>query len=320
MQTRIEKTGINVASKKGMLLKRIRHHRVLFFLMIPGMAYLLLNNYIPMFGIIIAFKDINFTKGIFKSEWLGFKNFEYLFNTSDAWVITRNTLLYNAVFIVVNLFLAVSLAILLNEVKHTGWKKFYQTSLLLPFFLSMVIVAYLVYSLLNPEVGFINKSILIPLGLEPVNWYMEARHWPFILIIVNAWKGVGYGSVVYVSAIVGIDPEYYEAATIDGAKRFQQVRYITLPLLVPIMTIMTILAIGRIFYSDFGLFFQVPMNSGILLPVTNVIDTYVYRGLLQLGDIGMSSAAGLYQSTVGFVLVLLSNLIVRKISPDNALF
>lgn len=306
--------------RKRTFRKKLKRYRMLFLLMVPGIAYLLLNNYLPMLGIIIAFKDINYAKGILASEWVGLKNFEYLFTTSDAFIITRNTLLYNAAFIAVNTFLAVALAILLHEVRHKLLKKFFQSAMLLPYFLSAVIVAYLVYSMLSQEYGFINKFILAPLGLDPVAWYMEPKYWPYILTLVSIWKGVGYLSIVYIAAIIGIDHEYYEASTIDGATKWQQIKHITLPLILPVITIMTLLQIGRIFYADFGLFYQIPMDSGPLLPVTNVIDTYVYRGLMQLGDIGMSSAAGLYQSVVGFVLVLLSNLAVRKLDRDNALF
>ncbi|WP_405083259.1 ABC transporter permease [Paenibacillus chitinolyticus] len=306
--------------RKRTFRKKLKRYRMLFLLMVPGIAYLLLNNYLPMLGIIIAFKDINYAKGILASEWVGLKNFEYLFTTSDAFIITRNTLLYNAAFIAVNTFLAVALAILLHEVRHKLLKKFFQSAMLLPYFLSAVIVAYLVYSMLSQEYGFINQFILAPLGLEPVAWYMEPKYWPYILTLVSIWKGVGYLSIVYIAAIIGIDHEYYEASTIDGATKWQQIKHITLPLILPVITIMTLLQIGRIFYADFGLFYQIPMDSGPLLPVTNVIDTYVYRGLMQLGDIGMSSAAGLYQSVVGFVLVLISNLAVRKLDRDNALF
>jgi putative aldouronate transport system permease protein len=308
------------AENRRLTWKRVKRYRMLFFLMLPGFAYLLINNYLPMLGVIIAFKNVNYSKGILGSDWVGLKNFEYLFATNDALTITRNTLLYNAAFIIINLILAVAAAIMINEVVSQKLKKFYQSTMLLPFFLSAVIVAYLVYSLLNPEYGFINKSILVPLGLKPVSWYMEPKYWPFILVFVNAWKNVGYSSIIYISAIAGIDSEIYEAATIDGATRWQQIRSITLPMLKTTMIILTLIAVGRIFYSDFGLFYQVPMNSGALFPVTNVIDTYVYRGLMNLGNIGMSSAAGLYQSAVGFILVLLSNLAVRKFSPDDALF
>ncbi|MEK0312970.1 ABC transporter permease [Cohnella sp. 56] len=287
--------------------------------MLPGLLYLLINNYMPMLGVVIAFKEINFTKGIWHSDWVGFHNFKYLFATSDAYVITRNTILYNTAFIVLGLILSVAVAILLNEVR-SRIRKAYQSALLLPYFLSTVIVAYLLFGLLSPEYGLMNKAVLPMLGLDPVYWYMDPKYWPVILTLVYIWKSIGYSSIVYIAAIVGIDQEYYEAATIDGATKWRQIRHITIPLLYPIMTIMTLLAVGKIFYSDFGLFFQVPMNSGPLLPATNTIDTYVYRGLMQLGDISMASAAGLYQSVVGFALVLLSNFAVRKINRDNALF
>lgn len=316
---KVESKAIGVVKNRGRWNAIIRH-KVLYMLMVPGIVYLLLNNYMPMFGVIIAFKDFNYAKGILGSKSVGFDNFKYLFSTNAAFEMTRNTLAYNAVFITLNLVFAVGMALLLNEVKNNFTKRFYQSAVLLPYFLSAVIVAYLVYSLLNPASGLVNMSILKTFGIEPISWYLEPKYWPFILVITNAWKNVGYASIIYISAMAGIDTEYYEAATIDGARKWQQIKYITIPLLTPVMVIMTILAIGRIFYSDFGLFYQLPMQSGTLLPVTNVIDTYVYNSLINMGDVGMSSAAGLYQSTVGFLLVLGTNLFVRKFSPENALF
>lgn len=292
----------------------------LIIMLLPGCLYLFINNYIPMAGTIIAFKNINYAKGILGSDWVGFENFKFLFASSDAWVITRNTLAYNAVFIVLHLVVAVLFAVLLNELRNRMMAKMYQSIMFLPFFLSFVVVGYLGFSLLNEEHGFINTSILAPLGVDPVAWYAEPRYWPYILPIVNTWKSIGYYTVIYLAAIIGIDQEYYEAAFIDGAGKWQQVKSITLPLLAPVMIILTLLQIGKIFYADFGLFFQVPLNSGILYPTTNVIDTYVYRALITMGDIGMSSAAGLYQSVVGFVLVLGANMIVRRINKENALF
>jgi len=292
----------------------------LAIMMIPGLLYFLINNYVPMVGLFIAFKDVDYAKGIFHSDWVGFQNFKYLFATSDAWVITRNTILYNLAFIAVNLVVAVTLALFLNEVRSRGLKKFYQSVILLPMLISMVIVSYLVYACLSVETGFMNKTILPFLGAKPISWYNEPRYWPFILTIVNVWKGAGFLCVVYYAAIIGIDQELYEAATIDGAGKSQQIRKITLPLIVPVIILMTLMAIGRIFYSDFGLFYQVPLDSGMLSNTTSVIDTYVYHGLLKLGDIGMSSAAGFYQSIVGFVIVLLSNLLVKRVNPENALF
>ena len=307
---------ISKAAKKA----QIMHNIPLYLMFLPGAIYLLINNYIPMSGLIIAFKQVNWNKGILKSPWVGFSNFEYLFKTSDAWVITRNTLGYNLVFIVLGTVLAIAIAILLNEIRSLRFKKFYQTVILLPYLISMVVVSYLVFAMLSSENGFINLSILRPLGLPEISWYTEPKYWPAILIIVYTWKSFGYNCILYYATLVGIDHGYYEAAVIDGANRWQQVWNITLPELVPTIITLTLMSIGKIFYSDFGLFYQVPMDSGPLYDVTNTIDTYVYRGLIRLNNVGMSSAAGFYQSIVGFILVLLANFTVRKISKENALF
>jgi len=291
-----------------------------YLMMLPALLVLLLNNYIPMFGIIIAFKNINYADGILASPWSGFENFKYLFMTSDAWIITRNTLLYNTGFIILNLIFPLAFALMLNEIKNRFLAKLHQTIMFLPYFLSMVVISYLVFAFLSDSNGFFNKSLLPMLGLEKVNWYFTKEVWPYILPFVNTWKSMGYYTVIYMAAIIGIDEEYYEAATIDGASKLKQMFSITIPLIMPIITIMTLLQVGRIFNADFGLFFQVPRESGVLFPVTNVIDTYVYRTFLTVGDIGLSSAAGLLQSVVGFALVFLSNWVVRRINKDNALF
>jgi len=308
------------AMANGSTLKRAMKYKMLYIMLIPGIVYLLINNYVPMLGMIIAFKDINFAKGILGSDWVGFKNFEYLFKTADAYIITRNTILYNVVFIVVNLVVAVALAILLNEMKNRFMSRFYQSIVLLPHLISSVIIGYLVFSLLSAETGLMNKTILPWLGIDPIMWYNEPGFWPYILTFVKIWSTAGYLCIIYFAAVVGIDQEYYEAATLDGANKFQQILKITIPLITPVIVIMTLMQIGRIFYSDFGLFYQVTLDSGVLLPTTNVIDTYVYRSLLRNGDIGMSSAAGLYQSIVGFIIILISNYAVKKINPDNSLF
>lgn len=295
-------------------------YRALIVLALPGIVLMFINNYLPMFGIFLAFKDLNYTDGIWGSRWNGLDNFKFLFASNDAWLIIRNTLLYNVSFLVLNTALAVLLAILLNEVKNKIASKFFQSTVIIPNFISMVIVGYVVYGFLNPELGFANKFILEPLGREPINWYAEAQHWPWILTVVNAWKNVGYSAVVYLAAIVGIDSEYYEAAVIDGAGRWKQMTKITIPLISPVIIIMTLLAIGRIFNADFGLFYQATMASGMLKETTDVIDTYVYNALMVTGDTGLASSAGLLQSVVGFVLVLSVNLIVRRFSRENALF
>ncbi|QJD88281.1 sugar ABC transporter permease [Cohnella herbarum] len=289
-------------------------------MMIPGLAYLFVNNYIPMYGVILAFKNLNYVDGIWGSPWAGMDNFKFLFNSPDAYLITRNTVLYNVVFIIVNLILALSTALLINEIRDKVVARFYQSTFLLPHIISMVVVAYLVYSFLNTESGLVNRQLVNLFGSEAISWYNEARYWPYILVIVHAWKGVGFLAIIYFAAIIGIDKEYYEAATIDGASKWKQMTRITIPLIAPVIIVMTLLSISSIMRSDFGLFYQVPMNSGPLMPTTNTIDTYVYRAMTKLGDIGMSSAAGLYQSVVCFFLILGANFAVRKISKNDALF
>ena len=291
----------------------------LLALTIPGMLYLLINNYFPMFGVFIAFKDLDYSKGIFRSDWCGLKNFEFLFRTSEAGRMIRNTILYNLVFIILGTVLAVLVALLMSEITHMTLSKFYQGSMILPNLISMVIVSYIVYAFLSPETGLLN-AVIKSFGGEPISWYSKKEAWPFILVIVQMWKTVGYNSIVYIAAITGIDPSLYEAARIDGAGKFKQIFRVTLPQLKPMITLMILMSCGRIFSSDFGLFYQVPQNSGALYSVTQTIDTYVYRGLMQLGDVGMSSAAGLFQSVVGFLFVFGANAIVRATNKENALF
>ena len=305
---------------KKSLWKRLRPYFPLYLMMVPGAIYLIINNYIPMAGITIAFEQFNYSKGMWGSPFVGLKNFEFLFKTKDAWIITRNTLLYNVAFIVLGTVLAIAVAILLNEIHSSLAKKIYQTTILVPFLISIVVVSYLVYAFLNSDSGFINNSILKPLGMESVSWYTSPQYWPFILILVNVWKGLGYNCIIYYATLVGIDKGYYEAAVIDGANRWQQVVHVTLPSLKPTIITLTLMAVGKIFYSDFGLFYQVPQNSGLLYLTTTTIDTFVYRTLMQDHDVGRSLAAGFLQSILGFCVVMLTNAIVRKIEPDSALF
>lgn len=300
-------------------IKKIKKYLPVYAMLLPGFLYLLINNYIPMAGMVIAFKNVDFAKGILRSDWVGFRNFEYLFRTPDAFRITRNTLLYNVAFIIVNLVIGVLFAILLSELRSKISVKVYQTVILLPYMISMVIVSYLAYAFLASDTGLLN-GIITGLGLEGISWYTEEKYWPFILVFVNCWKSVGYGTVVYLASILGIDRSLYEAGAVDGITKIQEIRYITIPMIKPTIITMVLLNVGRIFYSDFGLFYQVPMNSGALLNVTNTIDTYVYRGLITLGDIGMSSAAGVYQSVVGFLLIVGANWLTRRFSSENALF
>ena len=281
----------------------------IYVMMLPGIIYLLINNYAPMFGLVIAFKKIDWNKGILRSDWVGFDNFRYLFASSEAWIMTRNTILYNLAFIILGTIAAIAVAILLNEITSKFSVKVYQTLILLPYMISWVIGSYLIYAMLSSETGLINQVIFKALGIEPIVWYQEKKYWPFILIIV-----------IYLASIVGINKEYYEAAKIDGARKWKQITNITLPLLKPTIITLIIMNIGGIFYSDFGLFYQVPRNSGALFDVTQTIDTYVYNALMQQGNIALSAAAGFYQSIVGFVLVVIANAIVRKYSKESALF
>lgn len=292
----------------------------LMLIALPGIAYLIINNYIPMFGVFLAFKDYNYVKGIFGSDWCGFDNFEFLFRTRDAWIMTRNTILYNAAFIVIGTVVAIAVAILIHELGERFRAKLFQGALLLPNLLSWVVIGYIVYAFLNADTGLINNSILQGLGIDEISWYSLQKPWPFILIVVYLWKFAGVSSIIYMASISGIDKSIFEAAQIDGATKIQQIMKVTIPLLKPTVIILTLMSIGRIFYSDFGLFYQVPQNSGMLFDVTQTIDTYVYRGLMELNNIGMAAAAALFQSVVGFVLILAANAIVRKVDSENALF
>lgn len=304
--------------------KEINTNKALFLMVLPATVWFVLFKYLPMVGLVISFKEYRvsrdgFLASIIQSEWVGFENFRFLFSTNDAFVITRNTVLYNVAFITLGLIFAVGMAIILSEIVNKRLAKLYQTGMFLPHFLSWVIVGYFTFSFLSFDKGIVNQ-VAGWFGMEATQWYSDPTYWPLILILVSMWKGIGYNSVVYLAAIMGIDRSLYEAAMIDGASKWQQVRHITIPMLTPLMIILTLLAVGQIFYADFGLFYQIPRDSGSLYEVTNVIDTYVYRGLKVTGEIGMSTAAGMYQSLVGFVLVLSANYIVRRINKDNALF
>ncbi|WP_042222055.1 ABC transporter permease [Oceanobacillus manasiensis] len=304
--------------------RNLWENRTWLLMVLPGTLWFILLAYIPMAGNVIAFKEYTihpegFIASIIHSDWVGFDNFKFLFSTSDAWVITRNTILYNLVFILLGLALAVALAILLSQLANKRLAKVYQTGMLFPHFLSWVVVSYFVFSFLSMDKGLFN-NILESLGMSGISWYHEPEYWPYILTSMNVWKTVGFSSIIYLAAIAGINRDYYEAAMIDGASKWQQIKHVTLPALMPLMVILTILDIGKIFRADFGLFYQVPRDSGTLYSVTNVIDTYVYRGLMQMGDISMTTAAGLYQSMVGLILVLLTNYIVKRIDKDYALF
>lgn len=317
--TRKDVNALGDARAGARLLTLLRKNAVFLLMAAPGLLLLFVFSYLPMFGIIIAFKDYRAAEGIFDSAWVGLKNFEFLFRSPALSRITFNTIFLNAIFIITGTVAAIGLALMLNEVRFKLAARTYQTVVFFPYFISWVIVGYFSFAMLNSDSGLVN-SVLRSLGLEDVAWYSSPQYWPGILTAVNIWKGVGYGSVLYLAGMLGINQEYYEAAMLDGATKWQQIRYITLPFLVPIMAITTLLAIGRIFYADFGLFYYVTRDNSLLYSTTDVIDTYVFRALRVNADVGMAAATGLYQSFVGFVLVVFSNWLVKRVNPERALF
>lgn len=304
----------------GIKRKRWKKTIAVYAMLLPALIYFFINNYMPMYGITIAFRKLDYKLGILNSPFNGFENFKFLFASDNMGPAIRNTLLYNIAFIIIGTIVPITVAILFNEIRNKLAKKIYQTTILLPYLMSMVIVSYLVFAFLSADNGFINKSILEPLTGHSISFYQEKAYWPFILVFVNQWKGIGFGMVLYLSTLLGISNEYYEAARVDGATKWQQIKYITLPFLKPTVITMTILSISRICSSDFGLFYQVPKNSGTLYSVTQTIDTYVYNALMNQNNISMSSAASVLQAIIGFILVLASNALIRKISREDAIF
>ena len=305
-------------------VKTLRENLIFFLMVLPGAAWLILFFYIPVLGNVVAFKDYHITgegfiDSVMKSKWVGFDNFKFLFSSKDAYIITRNTVLYNLAFIFLGLIVSVGIAIIFSEMRSKRLVKVFQTSMLFPYFLSWVIISFFTDAFLNVDKGLINH-ILTSLGMKGINFYTEVAIWPALLLFLGIWKGFGYSSVMYYSTIMGIDPTFYESAKVEGASKRQRISHITIPQLSSLITVLTILAIGNIFRADFGLFYQIPHNSGALYSVTNVIDVYVYNGLAKSGDIAMAAAAGLYQSVVGLILVLLSNIVARRIDKNAALF
>ena len=307
---------------KRTFAEKIRYYKrylPLYLMMLPALIYLFINNYLPMSGLVLAFEKYNVKDGIWGSQFVGFKNYTFLLKNNDLPILFRNTLGYNLCFILINLVLGVTLAILITEITNLKFRKAAQSSILFPFVVSIVIVSYMVRAFLDPEAGLLNH-LLVSMGHQKVAWYDTAKYWPFILIFVNTWKGVGYGCILYISSILGIDMSLYESASLDGATKFQKIRYITLPFLKPTMITVSLLSLGRVFNSDFGLFFQVPQNSGLISSTTQTIDTFVYNVLITQSNVGMSAAASFFQSVMGFLMIMVFNAITRKISRENALF
>ena len=305
--------------KKLGIVREAKKNWMLYSMAVPAVVLIFIFQYLPMIGIVMAFQDLDYNAGLFTSPWVGLKNFEFLFASPMILDITRNTVIYNVVFIIVNTSLAIGLALVINELTNKTFAKIIQTIIIMPYFLSTVVLAMIVYAFLAYEYGFANNFLEI-FGIDPQNWYNEPNFWPGFLVFVNAWRGIGFGSVTYTAVISGISQEYYEAATLDGASRLQQIRYITIPHLRYIFCINLINSIGGMFRSDFGLFYTVTRNSGSLYSVTQTLDVYIYNALQSMTNLGMTTAAGLYQSLVGFVLILIANKIIKSIDPDSAMF
>ena len=301
------------------LRKQLYSNRTYLVLLIPAVVYVLIFSYIPMGGIVIAFKNYNFTAGILNSPWVGLKNFKFLAISNKLWTLTRNTLSYNLVFITLGMFLEVTFAVIINEMRCKWFKKTFQSFMFLPFFISWVVATAIIQSMLDYDTGLISRTVQ-SLGGNMVNIYTTAAPWPFLLVFFRMWKGVGYGSIIYLSAIAGIDQEMYEAAEIDGANSWQKVFKITVPNLLPTMIIMLLLSLGQVFRGDFGMFYQLIGNNGVLLDTGDILDLYVYRAMSSNPNLGMSAAAGLYQSVLCFTTILLANFVVKKIQPEYTLF
>jgi len=297
--------------------RRFKRNLSLFVLTLPAVLIVFAFKYLPMGGLVMAFKDYKPLMGIFASPWNGFENFMFFFRSSLIWLVTRNTLLYNLAFIVLTPIVSVSFAIMMYEIAKRFYIKVYQTVLFLPFFLSWVVVSIMLYAFLNTQSGLLNRLLMELFGMEAIRWYTRPELWPFIIVFMQLWKTVGYSTVIYYAGLMGIDPALYEAAEIDGAGRWQRTLRITLPMLSQLIVILAILGIGRIFFSDFGLFYQLPLQSGPLLPTTDVINYFTYRALVEIRDYGMAAAVGLYQSVMGLVLVVATNLLARRLSDGE---
>lgn len=320
----VSQSVINPRKPRAFNASEFKKNGALFLMLLPGLIALIIFSYIPMGGIVMAFQKLNYSKFAFAGKWVGLRNLKVFFGSTYTPIMLRNTLLYNFAFIVLGRILSLFLAIGLNEIMGRTAKKVYQAIMFLPYFISWIAISYIAAAFLNHNYGALNSSILPMLGMEPMNWYHTPTVWPFIIILLNLWKGAGYGTVMFLASIAGIDKSLYESARIDGATRWQQITRITIPLLKPMIIVLTLLNIGSIFNTDIGLFYSVPMraSNGMLTNATQTIDTFVYINLMSStsSSVNIASAGAFLQSMVGFVLVILSNLVVRKIDPESALF
>lgn len=308
----------NTFNKSDLLKSKFVRSLPLTLLALPGIFVIFIFKYLPMYGLVLPFKNItNIADGFWGSDWCGIENFKFLFSGPDALMAIRNTVLYNIAFILCHIVVGVAFALMLFELS-SKFVKVYQTIIFLPYFISWVVGAFVVKALFDVDYGVVNKMLQL-FGLNPVSWYTNAKYWPFIIVVINTWKGMGYNIVLYYAALTGINPEYFEAAKLDGATKLQQIYYVSIPLIKKVIVVLFILNVGKMMTCDFGLFYNVPLNIALLRSTTDVLDTYVYRTMIQLGDVGMSSAAAFLQSVVGFILVIGTNLVVKKIDEDSSL-
>ncbi|MDD3279391.1 MAG: ABC transporter permease subunit [Lachnospiraceae bacterium] len=299
--------------------KEVKKNKALFIMAAPAVLLVLVFAYLPMSGLIVAFKNYRYDLGVFGSDWNGLANFAYLFQSGTGWLITKNTILYNLLNLVTSQLLAVLIAIFITEMNSKIFKKVSQSIIFLPYFISWVIVGVFVYNIFNYETGILN-NLLASAGVDPVNVYSMPGVWPWIICVFNSWKWCGYNSVIYIAAITGVDSQIYEAASIDGANIFKRIRYITIPSIKPTVVTMLLLQVGRILRGDFEMFYQIVGNNGQLFDATDVIDTYVFRSLLQNSNIGMTAAASFYQSVLCFVIIMVVNTVIKHIDEEYALF
>lgn len=313
-------TQARITIQKKPFWKQVRDNRILFLMCLPAIVFFVLFCYCPMPGVYIAFTNFNYGKGIFGSPFVGMKNFEFLFSSGQLWLLTKNTILYNLTFIVLGNVLQIVLAVMLNEIRCKWFKKVSQTIMFLPYFISAVLIGVITYNILNYDTGALN-TLMKSIGEEPIKAYSKPEIWPFIIVLCQLWQQTGYGSIVYFASICGIDSGIVEAAEVDGATSWQRIRYIILPSLKPTFIILLLFALGGIMRGNFGLFYNLVGGANSqLFPTTDIIETYVYRTMMNQNNFSTSSAVGLYQSVFGFALVMFSNWVVRKIDPDYALF
>lgn len=308
----------DIATKTS-FLKKVKKNKALLGMLSPAMLYVIIFSYIPMFGIVLAFKHYNYQDGILNSPWVGLENFRFLIISDKLWTLTRNTVLYNIAFIVLGIVFEVLFAIFLSEITNKTFKKFSQGLMFLPYFISWVVVSLIMITVFGYENGVVN-NVIGHFGIDKIDIYSATKQWPIVMVLLRLWKQTGYGSVIYLASITSISQELFEAADIDGANIWQKVRYITLPSLRPTIMTMFLLALGNVLRGDFGMFYQVIKNNQLLLQTSDIIDTFVYRSLMTSPNLGMSAAAGLYQSVMCFIFISLVNYIIKKMNPDYALF